>query len=157
MNLQEENVLARRRLITPAVLAVLIGLPWQYLQYPLYAHEGGEEALWSHVILGAFGDGALVLLLYLLGWYRTRSDGWYEHRSAKTYALIAAAGAGAACVIELAGVYVVHRWGYAPSMPLLPLLRIGLVPLLEGAIVPVAAFAAAGFLRRGTPAAGSSP
>lgn len=147
MNETGELELGRHRLVTPALMAVVIGFAWQYLQYPLYDHDGGRGALWSHVVLSALGDGALVLLLYLVGWYRTRDDGWYEHPSLTDYTRVAGAGVVAAAAIEVVGVYIVHRWGYAPRMPLLPVVRIGAIPVLEGATVPVLAFVITAWLR----------
>lgn len=42
--------------------------------------------------------------------------------------------------IELIAVHVLHRWGYAVNMPLVPGLRVGLVPLIQMLVVPPIAF-----------------
>lgn len=128
---------ARWRLIVLFVGGAMLGLLWEWLQFPFYLHEGGAGLIWSHVSFAAIADGLLLLLVYFAGWLRTRDDRWHAHPGAAGYATIGATAIVFALLSEAVGLYVVHGWSYAPAMPLVPGLRIGVLPLLGAVIVPL--------------------
>lgn len=142
----DDDSAARWRLLALFLSGVLIGAIWELLQFRLYVHEGGESVLWSHSLLAAGGDGALVVLLYAIGLGRTRDDIWYLHPRAREVALVSAIAAALGIASELIGVYGVRRWTYADAMPLVPVLKIGLVPVISTLIVPLVAFVVTGFV-----------
>lgn len=129
-------------------LGLLLGLAWEFFQFPLLAHAGGEWSSWSHVILGSVGDGVLVLLIYLLGLLISGNDTWYRNASPRWWLLVAATGAVLGIVIELIGVSAVHRWQYMPAMPRIPGTSLGIVPVIGAALIPTAALLLMSFVQR---------
>lgn len=130
---------ARRRLLALFASGVVLGLMWERLQFPFYVHEGGSTLVWSHVSFAAIADGILLLLIYLVGWLRTRDDRWHRHPGAAGYTTIVVTGTVFALLSEILGLFVVRRWSYAPAMPLVPGIHIGVLPLLGMVIVPLVA------------------
>lgn len=128
---------ATRRLVALFFGGAALGLLWERLQFRFYLHEGGAGLIWSHVSFAAIADGMLMLLVYVAGWLRTRDDRWHTHPGPAGYATIVATAIVFALLSETAGLYVVHRWSYTPAMPLVPGLRIGVLPLLGAVIVPL--------------------
>lgn len=133
-------------------LAVFFGssfvlhLLWEMAQMPLFRLP--EMPRWERVKMCLFstatGDMAFMLTLYLtvaaihqqLWWLADRRS--YTH--AATWILQVLVGGLLAISFELWAVYAIHRWEYA-SMPLVPVIRVGVTPLLQMILVPLAATA----------------
>ena len=126
---------ATRRLVALFIGGAVLGLLWERVQFPFFVHEGGASLVWSHVTFGAIADGILLLLVYLAGWLRMRDDRWHAHPGPAGYAMIAGTAIVFAALSEIVGVYAVHRWSYTPAMPLVPGLRIGVLPLVGSVVV----------------------
>lgn len=117
------------------VAGALLGLLWERVQFRYYVHEGGAGLLWSHVSFAAVANGLLLVLIYLLGWLRTRDDRWHVHPRLGGYLLIIAIALAFTLASEILGLSVVRRWTYAAEMPLIPGLQVGLLPLAGAAII----------------------
>lgn len=131
---------AKRRLLLLFAFGVLANWPWEWLQFRFYRHPGGRFAIWSHTIFAALADGALVLVLYMIGWLMTRADRWYVNARPRVYAMVALTAVALATGSEAAALYVFERWSYTSAMPTMPLLGIGLVPLLQALVMPPIVF-----------------
>ena len=57
-------------------------------------------------------------------------------------------GALVAVLVESSAVHVAHRRTYSPGMPLLPVLNVGVVPLLQMLLLPPIVFTLAGVCRQ---------
>ena len=113
---------------------------WEYLHVGLYS--GYEQ--WTHgtpvVLLATIGD---VLYTYaafgLVSALKRRVDWIYTIRGSE-YLLLAGLGFVMALCIEYRGV-VLSRWSYLPAMPIIPILGVGLSPVLEMTVLlPVTFF-----------------
>ena len=126
-------------------VAVAFNFPWEVLQAPLYRMETGSWPRWLHCLRASFVDGLLVLLILFLGARVLGRPDWFDRPKGRGYAWMLASGAIFASAVEWTSVHVLKRWSYEPTMPLLPGLEIGLVPI---AVLPPAIFFVASRLRR---------
>ena len=121
-------------------------LVWENAQMPFF--ESGEASLWDVFAMclsaTATGDMLFMLTLYLtvaiihkkLWWL---SDcGTYSHPATWVVPLII--GVLLAVSFELWAVHAVHRWEYS-SMPLVPVVHVGVTPVLQMIVIPLAATA----------------
>ncbi len=99
-----------------------------------------EEAA-VQCLLPALGDGVMILALYWLGVAVFRDPLWVWARGRAGYFVLLASGVALAVAIEVQGVHLTSRWGYQETMPRLLWLEVGLLPMLQMALLPVAAVA----------------
>jgi len=136
---------AQSRLWVLFVTGALLGAAWERALLPLYIHDHSIPG-WAHVALNATGDGLLVLVLYLAGWLVLRNDLWHVQPGLRGYAILLGGGAIAGVIVETIGARSLEQWRYTPAMPVVPLLRIGLLPVVGALIIPRIAFAITSFL-----------
>lgn len=117
-------------------IAVAINYPWELAQSPLYVGQDELRSLLWHCLRAALGDGVLVLLILLAGIFLTRRPDWYRQPGRAGYLWMLSAGLGVGITIEWLAVHVAGRWAYAPAMPVVLLLEIGLVPVLQMLLLP---------------------
>ena len=141
--------------VCAVVLAVAVGLnyPWEMLQTPLYRVEDGGLPSWIHCLRASVGDGLVVLAALVLGALVFRRLDWFRRPGRGGYIWMLTSSLCIAVALEWASVHVLHRWSYSPAMPFLPVLKIGLVPIAQMAVLPPAIFAIAA--RHAEPGSGS--
>jgi hypothetical protein len=128
----------------------LLHLIWEHAQMPLYAGFpiealGSRRAFMRCLYATATGDMLFMLTLYLtlamvhenLVW--PRDPATYSRPA--TWVVPAFIGSLLAVTFELWAVYVAGRWKY-DSMPVIPVLRVGLTPLLQMVLIPIATIGA---------------
>lgn len=110
---------------TLAIAAFVLHMVWENAQAPLYA---GYQSFSRHFLIclsGALGD--VVITLSVLAFMRLLKK---EAVRATDFLALAMLGFIIAVVIEqhalLAG-----KWNYAPAMPIIPILKVGLVPIIQ--------------------------
>ena len=79
-------------------------------------------------------------MLYVAGWTVFRRRDWFENPGRVGYSLMLVGGILIAVAVEWVAANVVGRWAYSSSMPLIPGLAIGLVPVLQMIVLPPAIF-----------------
>lgn len=84
-------------------------------------------------------DALMAVLLYLIVGVLTRNMYWGRRFSNKRLSMLLVLGGLWAIIVEYHALNIAHRWAYADSMPLLPVLNVGLVPVLQMMIVPMIA------------------
>ena len=131
------------RVLLRYLVAVGVGnLVWEFVQLPLYTiwqtADGGSIAYAAvHCWVGD-----LLIAASCLGVAILISDrNWPIRRYRRTAVVATALGVISTVVLEWLNVDLFENWAYAPSMPVLPILRTGLSPLLQWLIVPPVAFA----------------
>ncbi len=131
---------ALQRLAALYVVAVLFNYGWELAQSGLFVPGEDRGNVWWHCFVASLGDGILIWVIHAVGWSVFRRQDWFERSGGAGYALTLVSGVLIAIAVEWVAVHVLHRWAYAASMPLVPGLRIGLVPVLQMLILPVAIF-----------------
>jgi hypothetical protein len=124
----------------------LMHLIWENAQMPLF--ESGNASLWDVFTMCLFatatGDMLFMLTLYLTVAVIHKKAWWLSDRSAyshpATWIVPLIVGVLLAVSFELWAVHAVHRWKYS-SMPLVPVIQVGLMPVLQMVVIPLAAMA----------------
>ena len=135
-------------LATLFVIAFAMNWVWEMLQMAAYAELSQQP--WQRTVLrctaASIGDGAITLLAFGVGALVSPT---LRARSARstTYVLLASIGAAFAIVIEHVALRA-QEWSYNEQMPIVPLLGVGLYPLLQLTILVPIAYALALGLQR---------
>jgi hypothetical protein len=115
-------------------------LAWELLHLPLYAGWQGETAMKSALFLAGciIGDisialGALVAALLLVNEGSWPSKGYLPVAS-----LTVAFGLASTLVVEVIKVRVFGAWAYSELMPLIPGIEVGLSPIAQWVVIPLA-------------------
>jgi hypothetical protein len=138
-----------KAIVAVFIVAVVVNYVWELAQAPLY--EGMSDfslALW-HCFVASLGDGLLVLLIFGAGWTMLRRSDWFVNPKWRGYLVMLASGLVIGIVIEWAAVHVGGRWTYAPRMPVIPILDIGLAPVLQMLTLPPLIFRAVAMSHHG--------
>jgi len=126
------------------VSSFALHLIWENAQRPLF--ESGDNTAWENFTMclsaTATGDMLFMLMLYLTVALIHRSVWWACDRSSyshpATWIVSAIIGVLLAVSFELWSVHATDRWVYS-SMPIIPVLKVGLTPVLHMLLVPLAA------------------
>lgn len=120
--------------------AVALNYPWELAQGRLFTAASHTTNVWLHCFIASLGDGLMILLLFGFGWIVLGGRDWFVRPGVRGCAIIVAAGAALAMAIEWTAVHVLQRWTYTESMPRVPGLEIGLVPVLQMMVLPTITF-----------------
>ena len=124
-----------------AVFALLLNFPWEVLQAPLFV--GVADARFVDVIKGCaqatVGDMVILLIGHAGVALVARDRGWVLTPSRRQLAGFVAIGVSITAVIEWLATHGrwVSSWSYAPAMPVVPGLGLGLAPLLQWVVLPL--------------------
>jgi hypothetical protein len=121
---------------------VLLNLVWEFAHMPLYTiwEEGTTEEILFAAVHCTGGDAligltAIMLAVFLFG--GTRWPG--EHIRTVLFAAIAI-GVGYTIFSEWLNIVVRQAWAYRDIMPVVPVLNVGLSPLLQWIVIPALAY-----------------
>lgn len=128
----------------------LMHFAWEHLQMPLFdlPPMSSLEAIWLCLFATATGDMLFMLLIYASiaaahrNWYWMSNP--HAYRAPATWVLPLIVGALLAISYELWAVYAEGKWKYG-TMPLVPVLRVGIAPLLQMIVIPLVAIALCGW------------
>jgi len=118
------------------LIAVQFNIPWEITVAPLYVGTGSWSNLLLHCALAILRDGVLVVILYAVGYGFFRRADWYRFPTAATVGVMLVTGLAIAVGVERVAVVRLGRWAYTDSMPLIPGLALGLVPILQVLVPP---------------------
>ncbi len=136
----------RTRSLWPFVARVILaafGLNWvwEMAQRPAYAEMAGRP--WRETVLGCTvataGDAVITLGIYAMGALAARRLRWGIGGGWNVYATAALLGGASATAIEWRAL-AFGRWSYTESMPVVPVLVVGLWPFLQLTLLVPAAF-----------------
>ena len=117
---------------------------WEVVQMAAYSQVPGR--LWREEVffctLAAAGDAVLTIFVFAAVAAVKRFRRWTEDDGLKAYGAAALAGGALAVFIEWAALGAGY-WSYAPGMPRVPLLGVGLLPFAQlTLLVPFSLWAA---------------
>ncbi len=122
-----------------ALLSFLFHFAWETLQAPLFQRMP-VLGHWDATLIclrATVGDVGIALLGFAAGdaW----NKGWIWYESPSRYAIAAYLATGVALTIALEW-HALHsaRWSYSELMPIVPVLKVGAVPLLQWLVLPLA-------------------
>lgn len=124
--------------ISVALFAFLVNLVWEFGQVPLY-RDLPSEGHWASIKLCAratLGDAVIAVVAFWIVAALVASRWWITAPSAVHVVCFVGVGLGIATALEWMAIHVQARWAYGTSMPIVPVLRVGLAPVLQWVIVP---------------------
>jgi hypothetical protein len=125
------------KLISVFIVAVFLNYLWELAQAPLYVGlEAYDAGVFLHCLVASLGDGIMVLLIVAAGWITLRQPDWFDRPGVTGYLVMIAAGLLLAVSVEWLGLHVLGRWQYTDSMPLIPWLGLGVVPIAQMLFLP---------------------
>ncbi len=128
------------QIIAPlAVVSFILNLIWENAQAPLYAGYAGFVEHFPICLNATLGDVAMNLIVYAIIALIFRNPYWIETMSWKSLLLAIALGTLLGAGVEQF-LIAIHRWSYAPNMPILPIINLGFTPLVQMALLPAVAF-----------------
>ncbi len=123
------------------IVGVFIHFLWEVLQSPLYTCGSLSLNEYLPKLIGAtLGDGIIMVLFYLIGYVRNRDQYWFKRMTRSDVYVLVPIAILIAITIEIMNTQVLVRWGYSEFMPLLPILNIGVVPIIQLVILPFVVF-----------------
>jgi hypothetical protein len=111
-------------------LAVALNFVWEMAQAALYQPMGSiAEARWR-CFVASVADGVMVLAIFGAGVLLFGRIVWFGRWSSGSLAFTVLLGALIAAVVEWWGLST-GRWGYDGTMPRVPGLELGVVPIVQ--------------------------
>lgn len=133
---EEGSVLRIRQVATAFVVAVVLNYPWERVQSQFYVGPNGTDIAWWVCVVASLVDGLLVLLILGVGRVVFGRSDWYEQAGLRGYLVMLASGVAISVGIEWTAIYLLRWWSYSTRMPLMPILNIGLTPLIQMLVLP---------------------
>jgi hypothetical protein len=129
LNLLELNVV---------IFAFLLNFVWEFWQVPFYRDlpSGPHWQATKVCSLATVGDAAIMLVSFWAVAAAARARAWVLGPSAVQVVLFTMVGIVVTVIAEWVATEELHVWAYANQMPILPLLGMGLLPLLQWMILP---------------------
>lgn len=123
-----------RTLTLIAVTSFVLHFFWESLHVQLYIGYQSWSGDIPVVLLATIGD-----VLYTLGAFALVSGfkgdvEWISNARWQDYFMLVTLGFLIALFVEYKGL-ALHRWQYVPDMPLIPLLHVGLSPIIQMALL----------------------
>ena len=136
--------MSRGRLQPARVLAAFAGFSfllhfvWEMVQAPLYSNmRQVSHAAAIAICAGATaGDVGIAFVAYAAGALGQRDPIWILHPMARGSWVYLLSGIGITLLFEYLWAGPEGRWIYAPNMPIVPVLGVGLSPLLQWLLLP---------------------
>ncbi len=133
---------------------LIVSVPFNYLwemaqSFLFVGMDWGKASTWLHCFTASLGDGVLVWIIFVVGWFTFKRTDWFVYPRGRHYSVMLIVGLGLGVVVEWVAVRLINRWAYTKQMPLIQGLAIGLVPVIQMAVLPpVIFFVVAAWIKR---------
>ena len=125
-----------RLTVTIIGISLIVNFAWEMLQMPLFK---GMDLNWQDILFcgaASIADTLMVVLLYYGFAIIYKEPFWAKQMSWQRILLLIVVGFAGAVLAELRHTSA-GNWSYSKSMPLLPVLSVGVVPVLQFMLLPV--------------------
>lgn len=115
----------------------VLNATWEWTQSPFFVDTTSSLNLivWYRIHC-SLGDTIVLLVSFsLLSLYR-KGLGWICHPKMRDYFVLCLLGVSYTFFSEYVNVYIKHSWSYSEYMPLMPLIPVGIIPLVQWVILP---------------------
>ena len=117
------------------VLGFLLNFAWELLQMPLYDSTSFKVSHVGFCALGSVADAIMVLLIYFGLAVVFKSAFWIYPLKCQRLIIVILIGGIGAILSEMRHLSL-GNWAYSDLMPLLPIVKVGLSPVLQFMILP---------------------
>jgi len=121
---------------TTTVFSFLLNFTWEVIQISLYK---GSSCSIGHIAfcgLASVADSIMVLLLYFGVAFIFRKPLWIQHLKWQRIAIVILIGGTGAVLAEMRHLSS-GSWAYADSMPIIPIVNVGISPVLQFMVLPL--------------------
>jgi len=121
-----------------AIFSFLLNFVWEIWQVPFFVGMPSVPH-WVGVAIctqATFGDVAISLVAFWCVAALARSRWWIINSSRSQAVGFVAVGLVITVIFEALATGTLERWSYAPSMPTLPVLGTGILPLFQWVLLP---------------------
>jgi hypothetical protein len=133
------NRTVTRLFVVIFLIAVAVNFAWEMAQSVLFTAMGGSLAATWRCFVASLGDGVIVLAIAGSGWLLFGQVDWFVRPGMKDYLMMTALGITIAVLVERYAL-AAGRWAYTDRMPILPVLNVGVVPVLQMVVLPPIVF-----------------
>lgn len=133
-------------LLSVATASFLLNYIWEIVQMPAFTSAAGQAFppgiafAARHCFIATLGDALTASGTFAVGWALHRRVDWICDLTRRDVLVISLALGTVAIVVEVVNVYLFRRWGYSSLMPVVPVLGVGLLPLVQLALLTLATF-----------------
>jgi len=127
------------------VLAFLLNFAWELSHCPLYKGCGYDFAHVTFLALASLADAILAVLLYFGFALVYRNGMWACPLTARRGFWLMVVGGTGAIVSEVAHLSA-GNWAYTAGMPLIPIIGVGVTPVLQFTVLPVLIYSLSSYL-----------
>lgn len=121
-----------------AIFSFFLNFIWEMWQIPFFEEITNAEH-WAGVVTcskATFGDVGISIVAFWCVAAFAKSRRWIIKPSPSQIGSFVLVGVFITIVFEAIATVLLDRWSYSPSMPTLPLLGTGLLPLLQWILLP---------------------
>jgi hypothetical protein len=131
----DDKVVFKKFVITSFILAFLLNFAWEVIQMPLFKGTSFNIQSVTFCALASVADAIMVLLIYFCFALIYRNSLWVQNLTLPRIVLVILVGAIGAILAEIRHVST-GSWTYNKSMPMIPLVDVGLSPVLQFMFLP---------------------
>jgi len=121
---------AGKKIIFLSLIAFVLHIVWENAQAPLFQGYASFASHFPMCLVGTVGDVVITLVVYFIVALLKNDINWISTLNKKDFVILAVIGFFIAVGIEWRAL-LFGRWAYADVMPIIPYLKIGLVPILQ--------------------------
>lgn len=118
------------------ILAFLLNFAWELIQIPLYKGSSYNKDHIAFCALASLADAVMVLLIYFSFAFLFKNLLWIGYLKWKRIVILIFTGGAGAVLAEIRHLSL-GTWAYADSMPLIPVVNVGISPVLQFMILPL--------------------
>lgn len=131
----DDKVVFKRFVFTTLVLAFLLNFAWEVIQIPLYKGASFNIEHIAFCALATIADAIMVLLIYFGFALIYKNPLWVENLTLPRILILMLVGGLGAVAAEIRHVSS-RSWAYDTSMPIIPVVDVGLSPVLQLMLLP---------------------
>ncbi len=122
-----------------ALFAFLFNLAWEVMHSPLYktVTDMSVQEYIPRILRASLGDIVMILIIFIFISIINKSITWKLNKNNVTLSIIS--GIIIAIAFELFAQYT-NRFAYNSAMPIIPIIKVGLTPVLQMIITPLLTF-----------------
>ena len=117
-------------------LAFLLNFAWEVIQMPLYKGASFKIAHVAYCVLASVADAIMVLLIFFGFALFYKNPFWVRNLTLRRIVILMLVGGIGAIIAEMRHVSA-GSWAYNNSMPIIPIIDVGLSPVLQFILLPV--------------------
>jgi len=119
-----------KQIILLSLFAFVLHIIWENAQAPLFQGYVSFPQHFSMCLIGTIGDVAITLFVYFIIALLKNNFSWISTPNKKDIVVLTIIGLFVAVGIEQRAL-LFDRWAYADTMPIIPYLKVGLLPIFQ--------------------------